>query len=214
MVWQLGPAGHRRGPGNLVFTQPLSWLHFHIVSPIAIPLNLFAAFRRTWQRLLCGFFALITDLVGLPWLPDLFGGLARCRSMRLDLLVRAAELGPAGVRLSAGSADLGRRCCSMECGRPAAWYGSIPLRHLIAASCLWLAVMMGLTLNLFGGDGHPASPRLTFISVGHGLSTLIELPQGQTILYDSGRLGQPEPVAQWHLERLSWLAEKRGSMRS
>lgn len=30
-----------------------------------------------------------------------------------------------------------------------------------------------------------------FVAVGHGLSVLIELPNGQTILYDAGRLGSP-----------------------
>jgi competence protein ComEC len=174
------------------FTQPLSWLHFHVVSPVAIPLNLVAAIP-TNLALLFGFFALITDLIGLPWLPDLFGWACSRSLDALDVMVRFAEWGPPAygyvpappvwcVTLLYGVWTIG---CMV-------W--TIPRRVLVATSCLWLAVMMGLTLNWLG-TSRPQSPRLTFISVGHGLATLIELPQGQTILYDSGRLGQPEPVA-------------------
>jgi competence protein ComEC len=34
--------------------------------------------------------------------------------------------------------------------------------------------------------------RCTFISVGHGCAVLLELPDGQTILYDAGKIGSPE----------------------
>lgn len=174
------------------FTQPLSWLHFHVVSPVSIPLNLVAAIP-TNIALLCGFFALLTDLAGLPWLPDLFGWACSLSLDALDFLVRAAELGPPAY----GYVPAPPLWCVALLY--AAWTVGcmvwlVPGRILIAGSCLWLAVMLGLTLNWFGGS-HPASPRFTFISVGHGLATLIELPQGQTILYDAGRLGQPEPVA-------------------
>lgn len=40
-------------------------------------------------------------------------------------------------------------------------------------------------------------PRLTcgFLSVGHGLAVVVELPNGETLLYDAGRLASPEAAA-------------------
>jgi competence protein ComEC len=37
--------------------------------------------------------------------------------------------------------------------------------------------------------------RLTYISVEHGLSVLVEMPSGQTMLYDCGRIGSPHVPA-------------------
>jgi competence protein ComEC len=39
---------------------------------------------------------------------------------------------------------------------------------------------------------HAGRLECTFFSVGHGCSTLIELPSGQSVLYDAGQLGSPE----------------------
>jgi len=43
----------------------------------------------------------------------------------------------------------------------------------------------------------------TFVSVGHGTSTLLELPGGKTLLYDAGRLGSPRRGA-WSIGALLW----------
>jgi competence protein ComEC len=51
-----------------------------------------------------------------------------------------------------------------------------------------------LTRTIASGDDEP-SLRCTFVSVGHGTSCLIELPDGQTLLYDAGKLGSPMGAA-------------------
>ena len=71
------------------------------------------------------------------------------------------------------------------------------------AGCLagWVAV--GFAFPMAEGN---ASPRLecTFISVGHGCAVLLELPAGEKVLYDAGRLGSPAAGARsvagylWH----------------
>lgn len=173
------------------FTQPLSWLHFHIVSPVAIPLNLVAAIPAN-LALLLGFFALLADLLHLPWLPDLLGGACSLSLDALDRLVRTAEWGPpayayqpAPPAITVALLYVGWTLGTMV--RP------VRMSILIAGSCVWLALALAITAS-WGSTG-PAAPRLTFVSVGHGLATIIELPDGQTLLYDSGRLGQPEPAA-------------------
>ncbi len=68
-----------------------------------------------------------------------------------------------------------------------------PRRSLIALSAAWMAIAL-----LLSGQSSGAIQRLNsrplvchFVSVGHGVSVLVELPDGKTLLYDSGRLGSP-----------------------
>ena len=48
---------------------------------------------------------------------------------------------------------------------------------------------MGIAPALFRQD--EGRLRCTFLSVGHGSATVLELPSGQTMLYDAGQLGSP-----------------------
>jgi len=66
-----------------------------------------------------------------------------------------------------------------------------PKRWRIAVLALWLAV--GCRIGMPGGE---ASPRLvaTFVAVGHGACTVIELPDGRTLLCDAGGMGVPTSV--------------------
>jgi len=67
-----------------------------------------------------------------------------------------------------------------------------PRRWLIALGTMWVAVAL-----LLSGQQTAALPRQPrplvchFVAVGHGISTLLELPDGRNLLYDSGRLGSP-----------------------
>src|SRR5262245_18766236 len=74
-------------------------------------------------------------------------------------------------------------------------------RTLIAISAVWIFGAI-----LFSGIGRYALPRMRerslachFVAVGHGVSVLVELPDGHNLLYDAGRLGSPltgvRPVA-------------------
>jgi competence protein ComEC len=56
----------------------------------------------------------------------------------------------------------------------------------------WLAIGYG-TMGL--GRGSTGELRCTFLAVGHGTCVVMELPSGQTILYDAGNLGSPDLAA-------------------
>jgi competence protein ComEC len=65
-----------------------------------------------------------------------------------------------------------------------------PRRSLAAASLIaWSAIGYGS----YGAWRLPSGElRCTVLSVGHGTSVVLELPGGQTLLYDAGSLGTPE----------------------
>jgi competence protein ComEC len=69
-----------------------------------------------------------------------------------------------------------------------------PRKHwLIALTLFWCAGALFLSQNTFARLLPRTNPPLVchFVSVGHGLSVLVELPNGQALLYDAGRLGSP-----------------------
>jgi len=68
-----------------------------------------------------------------------------------------------------------------------------PLRWRVALLGGWCGVAL-----IAGGAASPSAHQLrcTFVSVGHGGAELLELPDGKTLLYDAGRLGQPVGGAQ------------------
>lgn len=61
-------------------------------------------------------------------------------------------------------------------------------RWTLPAGAAWLCV------GLLAGSARPATNELrcTFLAVGHGGCTVIETPDGRTILYDAGALGGPD----------------------
>jgi competence protein ComEC len=63
-----------------------------------------------------------------------------------------------------------------------------PRRWCVALAAGWTAV--GFAPSVLRS---PAGRlECTFLSVGHGCSVLLELPSGQTMLYDAGHMGSPE----------------------
>jgi competence protein ComEC len=76
--------------------------------------------------------------------------------------------------------------------------GRLAGRWCLAALAAWFA------LGAVTGNDRPAGwplcpePRLTctFVSVGHGACVAVQLPEGQTVLYDAGHMGLPELAGQ------------------
>lgn len=72
-----------------------------------------------------------------------------------------------------------------------------PRRWAAGLLALWLALCVatsGTAVRAWRAAwGAPL--RAAFVAVGHGLSVLIELPDGRSLLYDAGRLGTPRAAA-------------------
>jgi competence protein ComEC len=170
---------------------PLVAHKFHIVSPIALVLTPLVALP-TATALLFGFLTLTLGAI-VPPLASVFGlgcgaSLALC-----EWLVAAAECVPYGWFWLPG---------------PAAWpvglfYGLLAVGLLIPRGSrgrlvVGLAAMLWGVVSMVPHHRLPTdvATRVTFISVGHGLSVLVEERDGPTWLYDCGRMGSPERGAQ------------------
>lgn len=72
--------------------------------------------------------------------------------------------------------------------------GRLAARWLVGLALAWLAVALPLSGRWQGLLVPRGASAVVchFIAVGHGLSVLVELPEGRTLLYDAGRLGSPE----------------------
>ena len=183
-----------------LFTCPLVWTHFHVISPIAIVLNVLIAIPLT-VSLLSG---LCTGLLG--WIAPVgwIGG--QLCGASLSLIASAVEWGE--------SVPMGH----FWLPAPELWwtttfylfifvwlivFGRQQLKILGALLLIWLLFAMapwatgprGLFPSLPSLAADPSQTqelRCTFLSVGHGTSVMIELPGGEVWLYDAGHLGAAE----------------------
>lgn len=191
-----------------LMTAPLIWMNFHVVSLVAIPLNILL-----WPFLVIGLLSGLA-LAVTWWLPPLAWVLGCICGGSLWMIGGIVWLGdalPLGhLWLPApplwwmvgfyAIAAVGVTAIQFR-PRWRAWLG--------LALCGWLA--MGVMPWLAGTRGHgPAwlrnmaravessgasaesELRATFIDVGHGTSVMLELPDGQVWLYDAGHLGTAE----------------------
>lgn len=187
-------------------TAPLVWSSFHVISPIAILLNLVL-----WLPMLIALMSGM-GLIALGWLPPagwLFGLLCGLALYMVDCVVGLGESVPFGhfwlrsppawwlyffYLLGIGSAFLGgiKRSRSR--------------RRLLWILGVWF--LFGLTLQPIsdwikqGTPSKSAKLCFTFIDVGHGTNIVIETPQQETWLYDAGRLGDHQRSYQVMIESL------------
>ncbi|MFN0051459.1 MAG: ComEC/Rec2 family competence protein [Planctomycetales bacterium] len=166
-----------------IFTLPLTMNRFHLVSPIGLLVNLILA-PVVVVILWSGYALMLLGLLIPPTAPTLgflFDGGIR---LMLWLVEESASLKWGHWYLSGpGTGWLaGYYLCLM------ALVGGLPGTHLRRwgwrALGIWL--LCGLGFGLL--PRHPSELRCTFLSVGHGLSVLVELPNGKTLLYDAGQL--------------------------
>ncbi len=68
----------------------------------------------------------------------------------------------------------------------------VPWALLGSVAALWVAVGLATA----GWNTHEEKLRCTFLAVGHGTCVVLELPGGETMLYDAGSLGSPEHATQ------------------
>jgi len=184
---------------------PLVWCSFHIISPISILLNLLL-----WLPMLIALLAGL-GLVMFFWIPPLAWFLGSCCGVSLWCLARLVQI--------ADSIPFGHFWFTA----PPNWW--LATFYAIAlAIALWLgtkrssarrAMLWGLGCWFLLGFAslqvqewfrrnhwleHGPMTRITFFDVGHGTCVLIQPPDGNSFLYDAGRLGDHQrsyqPIAQ------------------
>ncbi len=173
-------------------TTPLFMARFHVIAPTAVLLN--ALLWLPMILALVGSFATVLLSPVSALLARLAGAVAGGSFWFLQGAVAWAHWVPGSHFFVPG---------------PPAWwlagyYGGLvllaavprirpPRRWCAALAAAWIAV--GLTFPLQPpAENRPL--RCTFIALGHGLSVLVELPDGRAMLYDAGRLGPPASAAQ------------------
>jgi competence protein ComEC len=166
-----------------LFTLPLTMARFNLVSPVGFIVNVVLA-PLVVAILWCGYGLLLVGLLA-PFLagPFAFGFDVGLRLM-LGLIERAAAI-PGGHLYLAGPSDwwlAGFYACL------AAVAFGLPMSRLRRWG--WRAMLVWVV----GGLGTALWPRpagelrCTFLSVGHGLAVVVELPQGRTLIYDAGQM--------------------------
>jgi len=195
----------RRYLGSLWFTGAVVWLislplviyHFRLAAPVALlvgPLMLPLAA----VALISGFVVLLTAGVAPP-VAECSGWICRnMLGMMETVIVWASDL-PAG---------------HFYAPSPAIWFVAIfyvvglvllrfpkifeAKRWRLALSLIWIAGACCLLAGSAPVVSPPGKDELTctFLSVGHGCATVIELPEGETILYDAGHMGPPRSAAE------------------
>jgi competence protein ComEC len=175
---------------------PLVMAEFHLLSPAAVVLTTLS-WLPVMAAMLAGFGVLVFGWL-LPPLGAACGWLCDVNLAALDWMVGTAAPLPASHFWVPG---------------PDAWwlagfYGALllwwwapawrpPRRWCLALLAGWIAIgLAGPTLSRAKGPDGDAQLRATFISVGHGLSVCLELPDGRTLLYDAGSLGSPKRAAE------------------
>lgn len=170
-----------------IFTIPLVTSHFHVISPIGFLMNVLLVpfvVAVLWLGYLFVFGSLL--------LPGMQSWLAAPYAWLMDRMIGLVDW--------ASKAHLGHFFVS----GPANWwlgiyYGllaglfvasrRIKLRRWgLCAVTAWIAV--GLAVAAVPRQENKL--RCTFLSVGHGIAVLVELPDGRTLLYDAGSIGNGE----------------------
>ncbi len=175
-------------------TLPLVAARFHIVATVA-PLLSTALWLPVASALISGFAVLIG---GWLWSPLAMLPAAVCdySLWLLESGVALAAAIPGGHLWVTGPSDW---WLAGFYGLLATWLfvprWQLPRRWTIAILALWVAVGLGTgpVLSSVNGSASNDGPalRCTFVSVGHGCGVVVELPGGQTLLYDCGQLGSP-----------------------
>ncbi len=170
-----------------LLTLPLVMARFHLLTPVAPVLN-----TLLWVpmglALVSGFGVLVCGWL----LPPLGWAFGRCCDGSLELVqwgVESARALPGSHFWVPGPADWWLVGFYGGLGLAAAFPAIRPPRRwCVALLAGWIAA--GLLPSML--RGHAGRLDCTFFSVGHGCAALLELPSGQTMLYDAGQLGAPE----------------------
>ncbi len=207
--------------GRLVWASTVIWLvalplilyRMHLVSPAGMVLT-----AVVWIPMLLalnsGFGVIVFGWL-VPPLGAVFGRICDANLWVLESTIRAAANVPGSYFFAPG---------------PSLWwlagfYGALaigaalprvrpPRRWCVAILAAWIAIGLAApTLRPAGARPGASSESVdvTFLSVGHGTAAVIELPGGETILYDAGQFSSPAAATRsvagylwsrgiWHLD--------------
>ena len=169
-----------------LLTLPLVMARFHLFNPIGVLLNT-AVWIPMATALLSGFALLVLGTLLPPAAPPI-AGLCNQSLGLLHWLVGLGQRCPGGHVWVPGPPDWWLLGAYGGLGLLAAFPGIRPPRRWGAALMAgWIAVGFGAA----GLRSHPHRLDCTFLSVGHGEAIVLELPTGQTVLYDVGQFSAP-----------------------
>lgn len=167
-------------------TLPLIMARFHLLSPVAFVLNV-VLIPIVAVVLFCGFGVLVTGLAVPPFVSVFAWACERGIWLIAALVEGASSLtgghlyvsGPPGWWLAGFYGGLAGLMLSPALRRSTTWW--------LSAAVLWVGV------GLAGASFRPAANRVecVVLDVGHGLASVVHLPNGNTLLYDAGLLGNP-----------------------
>ena len=167
-------------------TAPLVVQSFHIISPIAVVLNLVLC-PPLALGLQAGFGMLLLANV-YPQGAQILGTVCQWSLQWIQMIARLADAGPASCfwLVGPGTAAVALSYVCVACGwmlarRP----GVRAICYLLAGTCL----LAGWSHQAW--QRHRSNDRLrcTILSVGHGTCVVLQLPGGSVWLYDAGRRG-------------------------
>ena len=169
-----------------LLTMPLVMARFHLCTPAAVVLNtliwLPMAFGLVGGALMMVFGSIV------PPLAYVCGGLCNGSFWLLEHCVKLARQIPGSHFWLPGPADWWLWGLYGSLGLWAAFPRLRPPRR-------WFAALLALWITVGFAAATWPRPRdrldCTFLSMGHGCAVLLELPSGQTILYDAGQSGAP-----------------------
>lgn len=190
--WSATWIGHMFAVSLVIFlaTVPLVAYHFHIAAPVSVLLT-----PLIWPlvavALVTGF-AICTFAWLLPSLAYLLGWMGSSALAATTWLVEFADSFAPG---------------HFYCPGPPVWwllafYAALALFALVPDRLSWKLQVATLALWIAAGLGVSSLNRhddrliCSFLAVGHGTCVVLELPGGQTLLYDAGSLRSPEAACQ------------------
>lgn len=183
-------------------TLPLVAARFHVVAPAGLPLNLLL-WIPVGLTLLSGFGVMLFGWL-LPPVAIALGWLCDVNLQAMERIIGAGATFPGGHLWVSGPRDwwLAGFYIGVACW--AIWpRWRLPRRWLWGATAAWCAVgLLASNAESLIARRRGDELRCTFLSIGHGLAVLLELPDGRTLLYDAGHLGAPEGAARVVAEAL------------
>jgi len=203
-AWRFVRTGYGVTLAVWLFTLPLVAARFHLVSPIGLVINVVlmpvvvAVLWLGYAFTVCGLlFPPVASVLGPPL------------DLGLRFFVGLVEWG-AGWRMGwfhvPSIPDWWLAGYYALLAGAVAWqHRGLASRRIATGLLLWVAAGLGAWLLPAGST----DLRVRFLSVGHGCAVLVEMPNGRTLLYDTGAI-HDAVYAQQCVENALWHDHRRG----